>query len=114
MLACSAMSLAIVRLRSGHVTDPSMDTNAPAQGAQAIDVQAVLQQMQQQAAIMQQQILDKKHIQAKILFEYEKQDWNDMHWVSSEWSDFYICHTWILIGGEEENAYVNANATIRQ
>ena len=58
-------NVAIIRLRSGRETDPIMDPNdpaqgipanlnAPAQGAQAIDMQVVLQQMQQQAAFMQQ------------------------------------------------------------
>ena len=60
-------NVAIVNLRSGRkTTDPIIDPNkpaqgvpanpnAPAQGGQAIGVQAVLQQMQQQAALMQQQ-----------------------------------------------------------
>ena len=42
------------------------DLNVPAQGAQAIDMQAVLQQMQQQAALMQQQAADIAALQAQL------------------------------------------------
>ena len=31
----------------------------------------------------------KKHLQSKIIFDYEKCDWSDIHWVSGDWSDFY-------------------------
>ena len=40
--------------------------NAPAQGTQAIDMQAVLQQMQQQAALMQQQAADITALQVQL------------------------------------------------
>ena len=43
-----------------------VNPNAPAQHAQAIDIQAVLQQMQQQAALMQQQAVDIAVLQVQL------------------------------------------------